>query len=111
MEDQEKGKYDDCSPKNSVINQKLPDDAQDSKTSVPKQRIRGGQNEPNQQKKICQDSFSLQEAVTSAPRPPPPPPLLPPPPPPTPPHPPALKLPTSQIRSILSKPIWMMKEM
>ena len=94
MEDQEE----DGSHKNSAINPKLPDDTQDPKTSVHKQMINTGQNEPDQQEKVCQDSLSRQEAVSSAPRPPPPPP------------PPALKLPTSQIIQITSKLIWMMKE-
>ncbi|XP_078349945.1 uncharacterized protein LOC144634785 [Oculina patagonica] len=111
LEDQEKAKHADCSPKNCVINQKLPDDTRNPKTSFHKQGINAGQNEPEQQEKICQDSLSPQEAVTSTLRPPPP--SLPPPhpAPAPPPPPPALKLPTSRVRSILSKPIWMMKEM
>lgn len=97
MEDQEEGKYVGCSPKNSAINQRLPDDTQDPKTAVHSQRINADQPE-----KIYDDLSVRQEMDNCNPQPPPPPPV--------PPSPNALNVPTSRIRYILPKKNWMMKE-
>ena len=97
LEAQETDNYVDCSSGNSVINNQSDEMSPgEANTSVHKQRINTGH-----------DDDDIQGGVCCTPLPPPPPS----PPPPPPPPPPALQLPTNQIRSILSKPIWMKKEM
>ena len=105
MEGQEEGKYVGCSPKNSVINQRLPDDTEDPKAVVHSQRVNTGQDEPDQHEKVHDNLSVRQEMDNYNPRPPPPPP------PPVPLSPTALNLPTSRIRYISPKKAWMMKEM
>jgi len=106
IEEREEGKFVDSSSGNSVINnQELSDDTiarQEGRSIVHNQKINTGLNDPDKQGEMCNNSSLLLGEATASPLPPTPPP---------PPPPPALKPPTSQIRSILTNPVWMMKEM
>lgn len=108
IEEREEGKFVDSSSGNSVINnQELSDDTiarQEGRSIVHNQKINTGLNDPDKQGEMCNNSSLLLGEATASPLPP-----TPPPPPPLPP--PALKPPTSQIRSILTNPVWMRKEM
>lgn len=103
MDQQEEGKFVDSSSGNSVINNReLSDETsarQGARTNVHNQMINTGLNDPDKQREICDNSSSLLGEAIATPLPPPPPP------------PPALKPPTSRITSILTKSVWMMKEM
>ena len=101
MEEREEGKFVDSSSGNSVINnQELSADTsaqQEGRSSVHNQKINTDLSDPDKQGEICDNSPLLLGEATACP-PPPPPPL------------PALKPPTSQIRTILLNSVWMMKE-
>ena len=103
MEERKEGKFVDSSSGNSVTNdQELSADTsaqREGKSSVHNQKINTDLNDPAKRGKICDNSPLLLGEATASPTPPPPPP-----------PPPALKPPTSQIRTILSNPVWMMKE-
>lgn len=90
---------------NSIINnQELADDTsarQEGRSIVHNHKINTVLSDADKQREICDSSLLVPGEAIATPL------LLPPPPPP----PPALKPPTNQIQSILTKhPLWMMKE-
>ena len=101
MRKQEEEEFVDYSSGNSVINnQELADDTsarQEGRSSVHNHKI---MSDADKQREICDKLLLVPGEAIATPL------LLPPPPPP----PPALKPPTNQIRSILTNPVWMMKE-
>lgn len=101
---QEEEEFVDYPPGNSVINnQELADDTsarQEGRSNVHNHKINTVLSDADKQREICDNSSLVPGEAIATPLP------LPPPPPP----PPVLKPPTNQIRSILTNPVWMMKE-
>lgn len=101
---QEEEEFVDYPPGNSVINnQELADDTsarQEGRSNVHNHKINTVLSDADKQREICDNSSLVPGEAIATPLP------LPPPPPP----PPALKPPTNKIRSILTNPVWMMKE-